>query len=1245
MDSSGLGCILVVAGGALVALLSWINRLRRRLKDLEETVKQHTAANQRFGDYLVELRREIRLIRGTGGVAVEPASPPPAASAEDPGEKRPAVADQAPSAETPKAVPTVPAAAPPPLAESPASPAEGQPAAPPPEGLSGGEIPPPRRPTVPAAPPPPPPPASPARPRRPAIDWEAFVGVKLFSWIAGIALVVAAIFFLRYSIEHGWLGPSIRMAIGFLTGAALLAVCEWKVARRYAITANSLDAAGIAILFATSFAAHARWHLFGAGPAFALMVLVTVAAVGLAIRRDSVFIAVLGLLGGFSTPALLSTGEDRPIALFGYLLILNAGLAWVARKKRWPWLTALSFALTAFYEVSWVAKFLTPEKLPLSIGIVLIFPLLAVLALAGAPEPRMQLFDRTAAVASALPLLFGLYLAAVPGYGAHFGILFGFLLIVDVGLSVLAKVRGPELLHPAAGASTLLIFAIWLSGSYTSRAWPGILGAASLFVVFYALFPLLRNRLPGPAPGPVSRAGDWTAAFLLFVFPALAGLEAKSASPALLFATLFGLLVVLAVAALAAESGVLHFVSAFFALAAEAVWSARFLEQKRLYEALLLYAVFALFFLGVPLVASRLRRTLRPEGSGGIVLFASLALLFFLAAGATAPSALWGLALLLSILNLGLIFEAASGRRPLLCVAGLALSWILIGTWWASVPVALLLVPALVVIAGFAVLVVGGSLVLGRRWAGSPIVGQGYYLALVGHVFLLLVASEKPLAIPPWPFLAVLAVLDLAAGAAALAARKPPLHTSAVVASQIVLLFWLTVAEKAPWPGVAILAAIGVGIFAYVWRFLGARAKEGEPHYSAAAAAALVLAQIVAVGASQLSGQPGVPALVVAQAVLLFLILALARSRGWHFLALVALAPSAIAVALWQASWFRAPSWSEEILFATPIYLLFVAYPLVLGRRVEKTIEPHLAAVLAGLPYFLFARHALRAGGYAGVLGALPIALALLMVVLLVRLLRLEAPGRRSLDRLALVAGAALAFVTVAIPVQLDKEWITIGWALQGAALAWLIRRIPHRGLLVWSAGLMLAVFVRLGFNEAVWMYHPRGAFAVWNWYLYTYLVPIAALFAAARGLQPADDRFGAKRLRVSWLYSAAGTILLFFLVNIEVADFYSKGPALTFNFLSASLAQDLTYTIGWAVFAIGLLSAGIVMASRATRLAAILLLVVTVAKCFLHDLGRLGGLYRVGSFVGLGISLALVAVLIQKFVLPRPEPQGAGPA
>ena len=214
--------------------------------------------------------------------------------------------------------------------------------------------------------------------------------MKLFSAIAGIALVLAAVLFLRYSIEAGWLQPPVRVAIGILVAIALLVVCELKAARRYPVTANAMDAAAIAILFATFFAAHALWNLIPSLVAFGLLAMVTVIAVLLSIRRESLFIAVLGLLGGFATPALLSTGENRPIPLFAYLLLLNVGLAQVARAKRWPVLTALTLVLTTIYQWGWVVKFLNASSVPLAMGVFLLFPLAAFagLMLAGRADAR-----------------------------------------------------------------------------------------------------------------------------------------------------------------------------------------------------------------------------------------------------------------------------------------------------------------------------------------------------------------------------------------------------------------------------------------------------------------------------------------------------------------------------------------------------------------------------------------------------------------------------------------------------------------------------------------------------------------------------------------------------------------------------------------------------------------------------------------------------------------------------------------
>jgi len=377
---------------------------------------------------------------------------------------------------------------------------------------------------------------------------------------------------------------------------------------------------------------------------------------------------------------------------------------------------------------------------------------------------------------------------------------------------------------------------------------------------------------------------------------------------------------------------------------------------------------------------------------------------------------------------------------------------------------------------------------------------------------------------------------------------------------------------------------------------------------------------------------------VVQQLVLVGAIVAVVDGMERPSLALLAVAPPALATALWVVTHVPPDAWTDGLFLALAPYAVFLGWAFVVAGRGGASRAPYQAATLAGIVFLVLARHCLVAGGWRDAVGLVAVLQGGAMLVLLRRVLA-GTPDRRPDDgRVAMVAAGALGFVTAAIPLELSREWITVAWALETAALAWLYRRIAFRQILWWTGGLALAVFVRLALNPAVFVYHPRAATPIWNWYLYTYLVSAAALFTAARFLRGADDRLVPGWPTLSQLLPPAGAVLLFLLLNIEIADFYAEGPALTFNFLSASLAQDLTYTLGWALFAIALLVVGIRGQSRGVRGAALALLVVTIVKCFLHDLWRLGGLYRVGSFVGLAMCLSLVAVLLQRFVFVGKE-------
>lgn len=1070
-----------------------------------------------------------------------------------------------------------------------------------------------------APPPSPPPPAPPFQPpfqppppaRR--FDWEGLVGVKLFSWIGGVALVLAAVFFLRYSVQQGWLSPAVRATIGLFVGSALIAVCELRVARPYALTANALHGAGIAILYATLFATHALWHLLSPAIVFPLMIVVTAVAVMLSIRRNSVFIALLGLIGGFATPALLSTGENRPIGLFGYLLLLNVGLALVGYRRRWPALTEASIALTAIYEWGWISKFLTPSQMPLAAGIFVVFALVATTALwlGRNDDDKQRRFDEAAIAASALPLIFGIYSAAVPEYGSHYNLLFGFLLLITAGLGAIASTRGPGWLHPLGGGTTLLVFALWLGRSWSVAAWPGILAWVAAFVVMYLAFAIRFDS-----------DGVFAAPLLFFAIGGLVALGAGKGAPLLIFGTTFVLLAATAAVAMWRRRGSIYYIAAFFTIATEAIWSARYLTRERLLSGLAIYGVFALFFLGVPLIARRLGRPMAPRGALALLVIVSIVVLLFLTTTTVADAALWGLAILLAILNVGALMEARDASQPLLAAISMILSWIVIAVWWSSATITAALVPALMIVGAFSVLVVAGNLWAARDSQQAGEFENGVYLALVGHGFLLFVAIQTPLSIPPWPLFAILVLLDLALGTAALYMRRARLMSAAMAASQLILLSWCTSATQGNWPRVTLIASLAVAALGVVWFAIHRRFTES-------AATALIASYVVAIAAGATSASPLFGSLLAAHVAITVALLAIAWLSELHVLACVAAVMTAFATNL-----ARTDTPSRLFTFGVVLYAIVVLYPMLLGARARRRIEPHLAAVLASVWFFFVAREAMMTAQLGNIIGVLPVGEAIVLMLLLLRLLRSEPARERTLSRLALVAGSALAFITVAIPLQLERQWITIGWALEGAALMWLFTRIPHRGLLLWAGALLAAVVARLAVNPAVLSYHAPSSVAVFNWFLYTYLVCAAAMFIAAR-FAPREHRWAVPAL------NAAGTFLLFLLLNIEIADFYSRGPTLTFNFFSSSLAQDLTYTIGWALFAMAMLVVGIITATRPARVAALVLLLVTILKCFLHDLARLGGLYRVGSLLGLAASLVATGILLQKYIMQKPK-QGA---
>jgi hypothetical protein len=877
-------------------------------------------------------------------------------------------------------------------------------------------------------------------PARPPINWEQFMGAKLFAWIGGLALFLGVAFFVKYSFEHNLISPELRVAIGFIVGASLVAGGLLLKRKENAVTAQTLCATGILVLYAVTFACRTYYHFafFGFVPTFLLMTLITAIAFLLAVRLNAMVVAVLGIAGGFLTPILLSTGEDHPLGLFGYVALLDIGLLAVAQRQRWNALVVLGAVGTVLMQFAWITTFFVPEK---------------------------YFAGNNVLVA----------MAVFAGFQALF-----------LAVTAWAK-RTAKISHELLAC---------------------VLGLAGTAIVF---------------------------AFYLLSFPTIAH------RPALLFSYVF--IVNLSVLALTLLESRLNIVNALAGLAAFillAAWTNSYLTTANLLTALAFYFVFALFHSATPLVLQRVRKLQVPWWSQVFPAFSLLLILMPIFEITELSILVWPFVFILDLLALGLVLAT---RRLLPIVAMLLLTLVAIGGWLLRIPGELTGLPtALFLLGGFSIFFLVAASWTGRRFTTT----ETHVPKLFGNVTDPgNVSVQLPALSVAMPFLLLIMVTQ----------RLPLANPSAVFALALLLvILLLALSERL---SLDVLPAVGLACV-------------------------------------------------------------LALEHAWHFEHFNPSNPS------------RA---TTPLIWYLGFYALFSVFPFVFHRKFAAKTGAWAAAALAGPLNFYLVYDVIRSAYPSRVPGLVPLAFAVPSFLgLLILLKRTPLASQARNAQLALFGGAALFFVTLIFPIQFDRQWITLGWALEGAALCWLFRRVPHPGLRLTGIVLLAVVFARLALNPAVLSYHPRASFPILNWYLYTYGIATVCLFAAARLLAPPRQLVLGSNVRP--LLYTLGTVLAFLLVNIEIADYFNTSgtEALTFQF-SGNFARDMSYSIAWGLFALVMLIVGIRKRIAAVRYASLALLGVTVVKLFFHDLSQLDQLYRISAFVAVAIIAMVASFLYQRFL------------
>ncbi|HLA10055.1 MAG TPA: DUF2339 domain-containing protein [Pyrinomonadaceae bacterium] len=353
---------------------------------------------------------------------------------------------------------------------------------------------------------------------------------------------------------------------------------------------------------------------------------------------------------------------------------------------------------------------------------------------------------------------------------------------------------------------------------------------------------------------------------------------------------------------------------------------------------------------------------------------------------------------------------------------------------------------------------------------------------------------------------------------------------------------------------------------------------------------------------------------------------ALALLKHWPGLSSLAFFGTHLLFWLWYNERYHPRKLLDVLVFQVVVFLLFLLAHLgkQIFRRIPSTWEDLSLVVVNPFVFFATAYHLLNPEHHDW-MGAFAIGMALLYAGS-AKILLDQRPTSRS--ELLILVAVALTFVTIAIPIQLRSNWITIAWAVEALVMLWVSMETQSSRLRLLAAALFILSIGRLLFWDTPFVYRPTFT-PILNRYFLSSVFVIGCLFAAAALYERAAKRRQLSAPKLKLVIVLIAVTMLWFVASVETHTFFEAKAAseiLTEEANRQSWLGQMALSVVWAVFAAVLAAVGFIRRSPGLRWAALVLFALTVVKAMLVDIASLQQLYRIIVFFVLGVLLLLVA-------------------
>jgi uncharacterized membrane protein len=322
----------------------------------------------------------------------------------------------------------------------------------------------------------------------------------------------------------------------------------------------------------------------------------------------------------------------------------------------------------------------------------------------------------------------------------------------------------------------------------------------------------------------------------------------------------------------------------------------------------------------------------------------------------------------------------------------------------------------------------------------------------------------------------------------------------------------------------------------------------------------------------------------------------------------------------WYSDFYSARQLENTVFFATVFFILFAALPMVRSLRGEKFSQVEIMIAIGNATQYLVALRWMMWPAQRWNLTAVLVVLAVVHFVVAQGVPRRDAEVARVAK--TLYNALALAFATLAVPIGLDNEWITVAWAVEGALLIWCGLKFRWLWLRMLGFALFGVVGVRL-------LAYPILATAtlLLNARFLTQSLCAAAFLAAFLCARDSDEELSDEEAKTYYLLAIIANFLFLVTLSEEVWNFYGRTALVA----DRALGQQLALSVLWVAYALALMVLGVRLKSASLRWQALALLGVAIAKVFFFDLSFLTRFYRIVSFFVLGLVLLLVSFFYQR--------------